>query len=298
MSCGAMGWIDARNAHWSGTAADRRRRTRCSRFRGVLLQRQRDQVAEAALGHRVLVGKQAVVGRQLQLPSARAGVADDGRAQAAGIASRHPPSEKHPGVRALAGARNLQRRRHAQLVTGLDERTGILSPLGLVEIDCQEIAGVVLQQRIDADRVLAGQVVVDHRIRQRDQRAVAAVPALDARLLADTGPPLVGAGRRVARLARGLALPADRVDIGAAAEQPAKQCHLLVRWTEACDWFRLSGDTRSVRGCRRRCHVDAVRLQQRHQPRVLGLQACVRPSRSAIGPMLGRATASMSSPTP
>ena len=37
---------------------------------GFLLQRQGDQVAEAAFGHRVLVGEQAVVGRQLQLPGA------------------------------------------------------------------------------------------------------------------------------------------------------------------------------------------------------------------------------------
>ena len=35
------------------------------------------------------------------------------------------------------------------------------------------MAGVILQQRIDADRMFAGQMVVDHRIGQRDQQAVA-----------------------------------------------------------------------------------------------------------------------------
>ena len=50
-----------------------------------LLQGQGDQVAEAALGHGVLVRKQPVVGRQLQLSGAGAGVADEGRAQPSGV---------------------------------------------------------------------------------------------------------------------------------------------------------------------------------------------------------------------
>ncbi len=45
------------------------------------------------------------------------------------------------------------------------------------------------KQRIDADGVLTGQMVVENRIRQRDQQPVATVPALDARLFADTGTP-------------------------------------------------------------------------------------------------------------
>ena len=130
-----------------------------------LLQRQGDQVAEAALGHRVLVREQAVVGLQLQLSGARAGVADDGRAQAAGVTGRHPAGEEYPSVRAIPGAGNLQGNGHAQLVARLHEGAGILSPLGFVEIDGEEMAGVILQQRIDADRVLAGQMVVDDRSR-------------------------------------------------------------------------------------------------------------------------------------
>jgi hypothetical protein len=124
--------------------------------------------------------------------------------------------------------------------------------------------------------LLARQVVVDHRIRQRHQQPVAAVAALDARLLADASPPLVGASRRVARLARGLALPANWVDIGATPEQPSKQCHLLGRgqvgtWRR---WRRVrhTSGQRGLRRCRRCAPHDAVRLQQRHQPQVLGLQ--------------------------
>jgi hypothetical protein len=42
----------------------------------------------------------------------------------------------------------------------LHEGPGIFSPLGFVEIDGEKIAGIVLQQRIDADCVLAGKMVV------------------------------------------------------------------------------------------------------------------------------------------
>lgn len=45
---------------------------------GAFLQRQGDQVAKAAFGQGVLVGKQPVVGTERQLPCALTGVADDG----------------------------------------------------------------------------------------------------------------------------------------------------------------------------------------------------------------------------
>ena len=154
---------------------------------------------------------------------------DDRRAQASGIARRHPASEKQPGVRTVAGAGNLKGDRRPKLVTRLDESPRVLPPVGLVEIDGEEMAGVVGQQRIDADRVPAGQVAVDDRIRQRDQQAVGTVRTLDARLLADTGTPFVGTGRCVTRLAGGLAFPADGVSIRAAPEQAAKQRHFFCR---------------------------------------------------------------------
>ena len=90
-------------------------------------------------------------------------MADDGRAQAAGIAGRHPASEKYPGVRPIAGARNLEGNGHVKFATRLHEGAGVLSPFGFVEIDGEEMASVVLQQGIDADRVLTGQMVVDDR---------------------------------------------------------------------------------------------------------------------------------------
>lgn len=72
----------------------------------------------------------------------------------------------------------------------------------------------------DATRsVFAGQVALDHRAGQRDQQTVVAVAAFHPRLLAHAGPPIVGTGGRIPSLARGLALPSEGSDIGAATEQ-------------------------------------------------------------------------------
>ena len=105
----------------------------------MLLQRQGNQIAKAALGHRVLIREQAVVGRKLKLAGARTGVADDGRTHTTRIARRYRTGEEHPGVRALAGAGYLQRRRHAQFGARLAEGLGILAPISLIEIDGQEM---------------------------------------------------------------------------------------------------------------------------------------------------------------
>ena len=70
----------------------------------MLLQWQRDQIAETTLGHRILIGEQAVVGFEFQLASASTGVADDGRAESARIPSRYDAGEENPGVCTLARA--------------------------------------------------------------------------------------------------------------------------------------------------------------------------------------------------
>lgn len=199
----------------------------------------------------------------------RAGVTDDSRAQAPCITGRNTPCEKHPGVCALTGARNLQRGGHAEFVTGLHECTGIVPPFRLVEVDREEIAAVVFQQRIHPDRVLTGQVVVDHRIGQRNQQTIAAVPALDTRLLADTSAPFVGTRGHVAGLAGGLAFPANGKDIGAPTKQPTKQRHLL--GGGKLGRLRL---TRHQDDRLRRTPLDTVRFEQCDQAGVFGLQRC------------------------
>ena len=173
-------------------------------FTGRLLQRQGDQVAEAsdagtarprlAGGHRVLIRKQAVVGAELQLAGACAGVADEGGTQPASIACRHAGGEEDPRVCPIAGAGDFKRDRHAQRIARAGEGARILSPLGIIEVHRQKVAGVIREQRINPHGVPAGEVVEDRLARDRDQRAVLAVAALDPRLFADAGAPLVRAG--------------------------------------------------------------------------------------------------------
>jgi hypothetical protein len=62
------------------------------------------QIAEAALGHGVLVWKQSVVRGQAELPGTAACVTDDGSTQTSGIARQYRSGEENPRVRAVARA--------------------------------------------------------------------------------------------------------------------------------------------------------------------------------------------------
>jgi hypothetical protein len=91
-------------------------------------------------------------------------VADDGCAQASSIARRYAIGKEHLGMGALTGARNFECRRYTEFIAGLHERPRIIPSFRLVKIDGQEVATVDLQQRIVANRVITGQVLVYHRI--------------------------------------------------------------------------------------------------------------------------------------
>ena len=66
-----------------------------------LLQGQSNQVAEAALGHRVLVGEKSVIGFELELSGSSAGMADNSGAQSPGITGRHAARKENPCVFAV-----------------------------------------------------------------------------------------------------------------------------------------------------------------------------------------------------
>ena len=111
---------------------------------------------------------------------------------------------------------------------------GVLAPLGFVKVDGEKVAGVVRQERVDADRPLAGKVAIDDVILHWYQRTIVAFGALDSWLLTDAGTPFIGACGGIARLASGRAFPAHRMNIGASPEQAPKQRDLFrcreVRW--------------------------------------------------------------------
>src|SRR6218665_787688 len=102
-------------------------------------------IAEAPFWHRVLVGEQPVVGAQLQLPGPRTDMADEGGPEATDITRIHLLQKKQPAVAPTARTGTPQRSRTPNRPAGLDECQGVLAPLLLVEVDRQEVAGVVVE---------------------------------------------------------------------------------------------------------------------------------------------------------
>ena len=141
----------------------------------------------------------------------------------------HRLGEEYPDMSAIARARSLESRRHALRPAGFEEGVRVPPPVLLVEIGGEKPAGIVREHRIDADRVAAAQMPVDRVVRHRPERLVGTGAAPDARLAADAGRPLVGADRRVARLARPGVFPALRIDVLAAAKQGPEQRDLVAR---------------------------------------------------------------------
>ena len=122
-------------------------------------------------------------------------MADQSAPELPGLAGRNRPGKKDPGVSTVAGAGNLQRCRNAEFPAGLHESLGILPPVGLIEVSREKIAAVIAQERVDADGLFSGQMVVDHLIGHRQQLALVAVTAFHPGLVADAGLPLVTANR-------------------------------------------------------------------------------------------------------
>ncbi len=90
---------------------------------------------------------------------------------------------------ALARARDLQRGWNLEFPTRFHKGSCVILPFRFIEVDRQKMAGVIRQQRINTDGVMASQMIVDHLIRDRNQQAMNAIGTFDARFFADTGPP-------------------------------------------------------------------------------------------------------------
>ena len=181
------------------------------------LQRQRDQVPEPFLRQEVLVRKQPVVAREVELSAPAHRVAQKQRPKPPRGSGRHRHREEDPDMPAGTGTTPLQQCRHTLLGARLDQRGRVELPGSAVEITGQEPAGVVLEQRIDADRLAASKMRLDDLIRQGQVRLRAGTWSTPATLN----------GRHVAALPGTGILPAERVNIVAATEQATHQRDLL-----------------------------------------------------------------------
>ena len=101
--------------------------------------------------------------------------------------------EEDPHVRAIARPRDLYVRRNVELSADVDEGRYVPTPLGLVEVECEETAGLFEQERIDADGVPTREVVAYHLVGDGKQRPVGTLGALDLRLAAQGAIPFVRA---------------------------------------------------------------------------------------------------------
>ena len=130
---------------------------------------------------------------------------------------------------AVAAARSFQGGRQVHAAASLQDRFCIFLPMGLVEIGCQEEAGLVLKHGVHAHDEIAASIVPTSEVPANDfvidgQKAtLRASDTLDFRFFAQASRPLIGTHRLIAGLAAFAALEATRIHIVASSEERAKQ---------------------------------------------------------------------------
>jgi hypothetical protein len=223
------------------------------------LQRQRDQVPEPLLRQEVLIREEPVVAREVELRPPGHRLPEQQRPQPPRRPGSDRRREEDPHVRALARAAPLQRGRHLMLSARLEQSERIELPRPAVEVAGEKPAGVVLEQRIDADRLTPAKMPHDRLVGQRQ-----------VCLRLSLRPTACRRGH-IAALARARVLPAQRIDIVATPEQAPNQRDLLVRGSTGIKKqtrrmsFAVTGADDRSRALRER--------EQRAQPFVLRAQA-------------------------
>ena len=196
---------------------------------GTELERQSDEIPESALRHGILIREEPVVGLQadVAVPHHRLGQ------QVTGHRPRGYRSywirEKEPGMGAVTRTGSLDRDRDLHRSGRLAECSDVVPPRLPVEVRCDEPAGLVPEQRVDPDRVPAGEMIVDDSIRYRNEPLMRAGRASNPGLVADAPYPLVRACRREAFSARPCVHPFSRKNVLPAAEQGPEELHLFYR---------------------------------------------------------------------
>lgn len=223
------------------------------------LQGQRDQVREAALWHRVLVREEAIVRVQTDVRSALHGLGEQVGTEPARQRCGNGALEEQPDMPSPPRTRAFESGAQAQTPTALHERHRIGLPAGLVEVDSQEVAGLIHEERVHSSDewlptvVSPGEMPTNEVVGYRQEAAMRAHRALDPRLFADAPHPLIRAGRRVAGPTGLPALEPSGVDAFAPSEQRSEEGNLGRRWRMPAEY--MSGNVRQRR----------LRLATRHR---------------------------------
>ena len=177
---------------------------------GAAGQRCGDEVAQPADGHHVLGGEEPVVAGQVHPPAHGDRLAEQPAADLPGGGRWNRGGEEQPHVGALPGPGDLQRGGCPGGSGGLEVGQRVQHRGGAVEVGGQPATAVAVQQRIEAQLQLPGQVRGDHLLGQRQ-----VLPLRGRHALAPAAPHR----RRPARPPRARVLPAQRVHVPAGAEQ-------------------------------------------------------------------------------
>ena len=193
----------------------------------LVLEWKGDEVPETTARHRVLVREKAIVGFHAELVAPCHSLRDEIAAHSPGDARGNRRAEEEPHVGAIPRSRALDGAWNAQAPTGLEERPDIPLPGCLIEVDRQEPARLIFEERIDADHMPPLKVVEDNLIVDGNECLIRALAALDFRQLADTPYELVRACGRVPTLAGLLADEPGGENVLAAPEELSEQPDLF-----------------------------------------------------------------------
>jgi hypothetical protein len=126
------------------------------------------------------------------MPS-RHGFGEEKASHLARGSGRHGGGEKEPDMRSVAGPRALHRERNTLASTCFDKGRYVVLPLLLVEIHCEEPAGLVREHRVDPDHVASLEVIANAPLRHPDECLIRAFAAFDAALIAYPLNPFIAA---------------------------------------------------------------------------------------------------------
>jgi hypothetical protein len=196
------------------------------------LQRQGDQVSEAAGGHRILTWEEPIVGLESQIRKPFKRVRDQEGPQSPRQTRGQRLGEENPGMSAVSGARSFDRDRNVVAATGFGESPDIAAPFSFIEVGGEKPTAIVGEHGINAhdERLPIGtdpaRMSVDRGVVDAEEGLMGAGRAFDLGLFAESAPPFVRASRRVAAAPRFRVFPANRKHIDATAKPFFEQGYL------------------------------------------------------------------------
>src|SRR5260370_28733623 len=117
------------------------------------------EVPETTLRHRILIGKKAVVRIEAQLRAPLHGLGQDCAGQLPCECCRRLLREEDPNMSAVAGTRAFKMCRNAERSACPQKLDTVFLPTCLIEIHRQEPAAIILQKRVNPNRLLASEMI-------------------------------------------------------------------------------------------------------------------------------------------